>query len=60
MKTKLLQVFGTTLSATFATSCTTDNEMKTIITFVADANNFTGTINDGEVTLTHQDIQTYR
>jgi hypothetical protein len=50
MKTKFYKLFGIlTLSATFATSCTTDNEMKNqSSTFVADANNFTGTINDGD------------
>lgn len=53
MKKNILQLFGIlALSASFFTSCSSDKEDdKPSSSFVADPNNFQGTIGDGEVTL---------
>ena len=54
MKKNVLQLFGIlALTASFFTSCSSDNNEndKPSSTFVVDANNFQGTIADGEVTL---------
>lgn len=52
MKKSILHVFGIlALSASLVTGCSTTDDNTASSTFVADANNFQGTITDGEVVL---------
>lgn len=54
MKKSIVTLIGIlSLSSILTTSCSSDNDKKSdsTSTFVVDANNFKGTINDGEVTL---------
>lgn len=52
MKKSIVNLFGIlAISASFLTSCSSDDDKKPTSSFVADAANFKGTITDGEVVL---------